>query len=117
MLTIISSHEKHVSEKRKKDSNSHLGIGRVLGKGYEECLKHSEKYAQVKNASKTPNGIQLRLALPTGRKAWKDSVDRTEQGTKERVTGNIHTSYVCFGFFFHIGFTTFLRKFNLVALF
>lgn len=68
------------------------------------------------NAFKTPNEIRLKLALPMGRRVWKD-YNGQERAEHKRKDGGKHTNFVCVGFFFHIGFTTFLRKFNLVALF
>lgn len=107
MLTIISSHEKCVNEKRKRKQRA-LGDRKSVWKGLLKGI------CTGKNSYKTPNEIQLRLALPTGRKGWKDynGQERAEYKGKDNRK---HTNFVCI--FFHIGFTTFLRKFNLVALF
>lgn len=108
-----------VCEKRKKGSNLHLGR-RVFGKDDEEWLKLSDKYAWVQMLLKPQMRYHWGWPYQWRREYGKMTTDKREQSKKERIAGNIQTLYVwCFVVFFfsHIGFTTFLRKFNLVALF
>lgn len=67
MLIKISFHGECVSEKRKKERNVHL---RRRGRVFEKCVTNEwQTFGEVwmgKNANKTPNEIDLRLALPTG---------------------------------------------------